>query len=330
MHWLDELTWDVISAGIHPVQHQVARRLKSFRLTPAPGGAGQARFLHRSVAGLGLSVIGYGREVALDAGQLGSFSILHRPLMGHYEVGGRRVGVGEAHLITPGEAVVMEWSVDCLLLVVRFAAPAATALGLETTWLCGPGGDGRLVLDLERGAGRGLGRTLDYVVAEACGDGLLARSRAAAQSAEALTLAALRAALEDVGCAPLPRAGPGGPVERAEAFMLARLQEPLDFARVACAAGVAPRTLSHAFRAHRNLGVAEWQQLRRLDRVHEELSRADGAPRSVTEVATRWGFGHLGRLSATYARRFGEPPSRTLRRARVATAIHSSGEQPCG
>ena len=38
------------------------------------------------------------------------------------------------------------------------------------------------------------------------------------------------------------------------------------------------------------------------------------ADTTVKEVATRWGFSHLGRFSRDYQRRFGEAPSETLSR----------------
>jgi len=54
---------------------------------------------------------------------------------------------------------------------------------------------------------------------------------------------------------------------------------------------------------------------RRLERAHEDLTDAipsDGV--TVTDVAERWGFHHLGSFAALYRNRWGESPSETLRR----------------
>jgi transcriptional regulator GlxA family with amidase domain len=57
-----------------------------------------------------------------------------------------------------------------------------------------------------------------------------------------------------------------------------------------------------------------------LRRVRLAQARADleapGPNTSVTNVAYDCGFSHLGRFAQEYARRFGESPSETLRRAR--------------
>jgi len=101
--------------------------------------------------------------------------------------------------------------------------------------------------------------------------------------------------------------------------MTERLGEPLSVAQVATAANLSPRTLHRMIR--RQHGVSPMVLLRRLRlaKVRAELE----APRTettVTRAALQWGFTHLGRFSADYARRFGEPPSRTLRRARLAVS----------
>jgi AraC-like DNA-binding protein len=57
----------------------------------------------------------------------------------------------------------------------------------------------------------------------------------------------------------------------------------------------------------------------RLARAHEELRRSDPGQVTVAEVAYRWGFGHLGRFSASYQAQYGVSPSQTLRAPKRAT-----------
>ncbi|WP_420233116.1 AraC family transcriptional regulator [Pseudomonas sp. ABY48] len=50
----------------------------------------------------------------------------------------------------------------------------------------------------------------------------------------------------------------------------------------------------------------------RLEQVHLELSRQQ-QDASVTDIAFKWGFAHLGRFAQEYKKRYGEAPSTTLR-----------------
>lgn len=80
-------------------------------------------------------------------------------------------------------------------------------------------------------------------------------------------------------------------------------------------AGVPERTVQYSFR--RLLGitpVAYWRRLR-LHRAREVLRRPHHEQETVTSIATRFGFLHLGRFARDYRRQFGEPPSVTLKRA---------------
>jgi transcriptional regulator GlxA family with amidase domain len=68
------------------------------------------------------------------------------------------------------------------------------------------------------------------------------------------------------------------------------------------------------FRDHHGVSPMRYWRDRRFVRVREALQRTrDNA--SVTDVAMAWGFYHLGRFATEYARRFGESPSETRRRA---------------
>jgi AraC-like DNA-binding protein len=101
-------------------------------------------------------------------------------------------------------------------------------------------------------------------------------------------------------------------VLRAARFIDAHLEEPLSIGAVAAAAGVSGRTLHQHFR-DRGLSPMRYVRERRFSEVRRDLLLGD--PRdSVTIIATRWGFSHLGRFAVEYRKRFGESPSQTLRR----------------
>jgi AraC-like DNA-binding protein len=103
-------------------------------------------------------------------------------------------------------------------------------------------------------------------------------------------------------------------VRSAENFLIQHLSTPVTRADVARAAGVSIRALSRSFRAHHGVGPMTWLRARRLDAARAEFQAAAPGELSVTEVALRYGFAHLGRFAAEYARAFGESPSHTLRR----------------
>ncbi|MCK9514362.1 MAG: AraC family transcriptional regulator [Pigmentiphaga sp.] len=100
----------------------------------------------------------------------------------------------------------------------------------------------------------------------------------------------------------------------AREFIEARLREPISLADIADYAGVSVRSLSRAFQEQYEMSPMQAVRSLRLERIHDEL-RTARAGASVTEVALRWGYCHLGRFAAAYRERFGEAPSETLRRA---------------
>ena len=83
---------------------------------------------------------------------------------------------------------------------------------------------------------------------------------------------------------------------------------------LAAALGVTDRWVRAAF--HRVFGVSAtaYFRARAIDGAHRDLRVVHPGAASVTDVAMRWGFWHLGRFSATYRSYFGEVPSETLAR----------------
>ncbi len=111
--------------------------------------------------------------------------------------------------------------------------------------------------------------------------------------------------------APVPE-GASSRVREAIEFLHAFAHTPITTTDVAEHVGLSVRGLQQAFQ--RQVGTAPNAMLRgvRMDRVREELQRGTPGETTVAEVAVRWGFAHLGRFSAAYAKRFGEYPRETL------------------
>ena len=82
---------------------------------------------------------------------------------------------------------------------------------------------------------------------------------------------------------------------------------------IAAACGVPPRTLQRQFRRYMGQMLMAFVRDLRLNHARVEMLRSCGAE-SVTEIAVRCGFTHLGRFAVSYRTRYGESPSATLRR----------------
>jgi AraC-like DNA-binding protein len=102
-------------------------------------------------------------------------------------------------------------------------------------------------------------------------------------------------------------------VKRTLDAMHAQPAHPFTVAELAAIAGVGVRVLQESFRRHVGMSPLTYLRGLRLDGVHAELTRADPWQVSVSEVAERWGFTHLGRFAGAYRARYGVSPSQTLR-----------------
>ena len=83
---------------------------------------------------------------------------------------------------------------------------------------------------------------------------------------------------------------------------------------VTAAIGVPLRTLQEHTRAASGTTPSALLRDARFRRARELLAASDPAHDSVTAVAHRCGFTHLGRFSVDYRARYGESPAQTLRR----------------
>ena len=169
-------------------------------------------------------------------------------------------------------------------------------------------------IDLTAGAGATLIRLVREILSGVREDGPLLRSPLACRS---LCDAAIYLLLQNYqnrysdelanpGRSPAPRH-----VKWAIDFMHEHIADPISLSEIASAAKVSARTLQQGFRHFRNTSPMSYLHEIRLNAAHEELSQTC-ARASVTEIAVKWGFTHLGRFAHDYRKRFGESPSKTI------------------
>jgi AraC-like DNA-binding protein len=133
--------------------------------------------------------------------------------------------------------------------------------------------------------------------------------------AEAFATAAIRAFPQrDRWRSTVAGGGPEhGRVRRALDFVHEHAREPIGTPEIAAAAGLSPRGLQQSLRRHLDQTPGDLLRGVRLDGARADLLGGTRDETSVADVARSWGFGHLGRFSATYRARFGELPSESLR-----------------
>jgi len=104
-------------------------------------------------------------------------------------------------------------------------------------------------------------------------------------------------------------------VREAMDYLESRLCERVTMTELARHTHTSVRTIQQGFRAELGTTPMLYLRERRLERVREDLTDAEPADGvTVTEVAERWGFTHLGSFAGLYRKRWGESPSQTLRR----------------
>jgi len=137
---------------------------------------------------------------------------------------------------------------------------------------------------------------------------------AAARHLVAVALAVFPNSVMTAGYLRGPGWVPPADVRRAADFIGAMADQPVSLDQIAVVAGVTGRDLRSAFR--RQYGTTPMGYLRqvRLERAHAQLGSAGLAGEiTVASVARKWGWANPAQFATAYQRRFGVPPSHTLR-----------------
>lgn len=172
------------------------------------------------------------------------------------------------------------------------------------------------LLDLRTGPGaRWLSLARPIVDDLGSGEGLVWNPLFAAQFSSTLMMSLLLAADHNYRDDLDARSRPAQPatIRRAVTFIEEHAHDPITVPLIAAAVGCSVRTLHRGFEEHLDTTPVAYLTRVRLDRTHRELLAATPELASVSDIASRWGFEHLGRFAARYRSAFGKLPSHTLR-----------------
>lgn len=271
---------------------------------------------------VGLYSITYGAEVAISLDTWENAFLVEIPLVGAAEISDGRerftANPELASVLSPTERLTMHWAAGIAQLITRFDRAALEShlgnmLGQQVraplTFSLG--------MDLTQPASRSWLSVVNLLRREVESNGAMLTQPLAVRQLEGLLMTQLLLAQPSNYTPALlgeqPRVPPPT-VKRAMDLIEAHAAEPLTVEDIAEAVGVGARALQDGFRRHLETTPMAYLRDVRLERVRAELIAGAPGSTTITDVAFRWGFVHLGRFSRAYRQRFGETPSETLRR----------------
>jgi AraC-like DNA-binding protein len=171
-------------------------------------------------------------------------------------------------------------------------------------------------IELGTGYGRSLARVLRCAALDLERDGWFGDRVIATRFEEFVMTGLLLSQPSNYWQALRKRAHPIAPrdVRRALEYLHENVAEPVTLGDVVRVCGVPGRTLLKHFQDFKGVSPMRYLRNLRLQQARESLQA--GRVQRVADVVSRWCFGHAGRFSIEYRRRFGESPSQTLLRSR--------------
>lgn len=95
-------------------------------------------------------------------------------------------------------------------------------------------------------------------------------------------------------------------------YIEAHPQDAITVSQLCTLTGVSRRTLQAGFQSQFGVSPKQYLTTHRLNGVRRDLLATNSKAASVTDIATAWGFFHVGHFASSYKAMFGELPSQTL------------------
>lgn len=280
------------------------------------------RIYYRRLGGIGIGRMSYGGDISIDPGTMETFSLVQMPIRGQERIdfGARRVlsDPSTGAILNAHSPFVINHSNSTEKLIIRIDNSVlerhcqqhlGRSLGKPVEF--------QPEMHLDTAQGRRWMRMVGWIYDSLSADDGDLPPMLVNQFESTLVNTLLACQPHNYSGEMLADDGPviaPSFVKRVERYIEEHAHEPISIVDMAEHAGVSSRSLFTGFRRYRNISPMHYLKEVRLRNVHEELARQSSGGTTVTEVAYRWGFSHLGHFTTDYKRRFGESPSETLAR----------------
>ncbi|MEU1086928.1 helix-turn-helix transcriptional regulator [Streptomyces sp. NPDC005576] len=307
------------SRSLEATEEFLSRAYTPMRIGGRPNDT-RTRIVRTAAEGLVVDRLTFGYTMSYTANPLGQVCLItvHSGTMvdttdGRHEV----YGPGETFLIAPPD-LPYTGALHSARYTITMFDPAVLDTVAATGAQTGPGPvrlTGQRALDA--GANRRLGSTVAFLrdqvlTGPTAPDPLVVAT--ATQHLAAVALAALPSTTQGEEVHRIDsRDAHTDTLRRARTFIEENAHRAIGLSDIAAAAFVTPRAVQYAFSRHTDTSPLGYLRQVRLTRAHQELRAADPSTSSVTQIAARWGFPHVGRFAAAYRRLYGTTPAATLR-----------------
>ncbi len=312
---------NVLSKDIDEARDKVAQLYCPHDLTFASSSRKVAlRHHHAKLATTSINYMDYGGDLLIEPGYLERFFLFMAPLTGSVTLNPGTaqevtMGPGGAVLANPTDHTRIHWSPDCrqIVMTVDRAAVERSAATLLQRNLRAPV-IFRGPSDHQDNKASSIWRMINFLIQELDSQGSALTDKAPAayfeNSLVAMFLQGWSNNYSEAIGAIDNRVAPRH-VRRVEDYIEGHAHLPVTLEMLVEVSGVSATALFEGFRRFRQTTPMTALRDYRMQRVHADIENA--APgESVTSVATRWGFYHLGRFAADYKKRFGHTPSDAL------------------
>ena len=278
---------------------------------------------HAPIRSVSLNRLRYGATVDIDVGCLNDFLLVMMPFSGEADIrcGAQRIRSTPdlASVVTPTQDLNETVHVGCDQIMVKIDRTLLESTCAQHLGHALPGPiEFKLGMEMSSQGGVSWQALVSYLASELEREAPVLNSSLTAAQVEHLLVTTLLTVqpnnYRDELLNPHQSIAPRH-VRRVEEFIQAHADEALTIGELAAYAKVSTSALFAGFREFRNTTPMAYLKSVRMQRVHDELRNVSSAETTVTGIAMRWGFNHLGHFATDYKNRYGECPSKTRERA---------------